>query len=151
LRESGRRVWHAVREAGPPITHRDYGDTAPLSADQRRMWFLHKLEPHSTAYHVALAVRLEGRLNAAALRRAAGKLIARHEVLRTVYVDTPEGPVQKILSSDRDPSWEDLDLRNAAAPEDRTATEIRERLEVPFALTREPPLRVTLMRTADEA
>src|SRR5262249_39663429 len=40
---------------------------APLSLSQRRLWFLDQLEPGSPVYHVSLALRLTGELQAEAL------------------------------------------------------------------------------------
>src|SRR5437867_9712655 len=42
-------------------------EEAPLSPAQRRLWFLHELDPHSTAYTISGAVLLRGALDAAAL------------------------------------------------------------------------------------
>nr|WP_254205176.1 non-ribosomal peptide synthetase [Nocardia alni] len=72
-------------------------DRIPLSLAQQRMWFLNQFDQESTAYNVPVAVRLSGALDMEALRAAIGDLVARHEVLRTVYPETDQGPVQVIL------------------------------------------------------
>ena len=41
---------------------------APASFAQRRLWFLHQLDPASTAYNMTAAVRIEGRLDFARAR-----------------------------------------------------------------------------------
>src|SRR5262249_19624748 len=53
----------------------------PLSSAQQRLWFLDQLNPGSAAYNVPAALHLEGRLDAAALERAFGEIVRRHEVL----------------------------------------------------------------------
>jgi hypothetical protein len=51
-----------------------------------------------TVYHMPSAHRLEGALDAAALRRALDELVRRHEALRTALPEGPDGvPVQRIL------------------------------------------------------
>ncbi|MFD6395686.1 non-ribosomal peptide synthase/polyketide synthase [Nocardia sp. NPDC060249] len=69
----------------------------PLSPAQQRMWFLNRFDPDSAGYNVPIAVRLDGVLDLDALAAAVDDLISRHEVLRTYYPETAEGPVQQIL------------------------------------------------------
>ena len=57
-----------------------------LSYAQERMWFMQQLAPESTAYHMPLAIRLKGRLDHRALEAAFADIVARHDVLRTVFV-----------------------------------------------------------------
>ena len=62
------------------------GGDEPLSDGQRALWFLHRLEPSDTAYHLVLAGRLQGgRLDARLLARCIEDLARRHPVLRTTY------------------------------------------------------------------
>lgn len=68
----------------------------PLSFAQRRLWFLYRLYPDSTAYAVPWLKRLRGPLDRDALERALTAIVARHETLRTTFRDTPEGPEQTI-------------------------------------------------------
>src|ERR671917_77573 len=57
----------------------------PLSFAQQRLWFLDQLEPGSTLYNIALAMRLRGPLNQSALNRTLSEVVSRHEVLRTRF------------------------------------------------------------------
>src|SRR5207302_9706468 len=57
----------------------------PLSAAQRRMWFLNRFANTGGLYAVPFTIRLSGPLNIDALRDALGDVIGRHEALRTVY------------------------------------------------------------------
>jgi amino acid adenylation domain-containing protein len=69
----------------PPLVAQPRGAASPLSFAQQRLWFLDQLAPDSTAYHMAFAYRLRGRLDVATLRARCAAIVARHEILRTVF------------------------------------------------------------------
>ncbi|WP_433624777.1 amino acid adenylation domain-containing protein [Nocardia sp. CA-120079] len=73
----------------------------PLSMAQQRMWFLNQLDPSSAVNNIPAAVRLTGALDLVALELAVMDLIERHEVLRTVYPQTDDGPVQLIVPAEQ--------------------------------------------------
>ena len=64
---------------------------------QEQLWFLGRLDPTSTAYHLPRAVRLKGPLDVAALREAFAALVARHDILRTTFHDDDGQPRQRVL------------------------------------------------------
>ena len=74
-------------------------DSYAVSAAQRRMWILSQLEGGSAAHTIALALRLDGPLDVAALQRAFAALVARHESLRTRFVDIDGEPRQIVDES----------------------------------------------------
>ncbi|WP_017905468.1 non-ribosomal peptide synthetase [Pseudomonas asplenii] len=67
-----------------------------LSHAQQRMWFLWQLDPHSAAYNLPMAVRLDGPLDLAALEQAFSALVARHECLRTTFGQDGERAFQRV-------------------------------------------------------
>ncbi|WP_103502430.1 non-ribosomal peptide synthetase [Streptomyces sp. SM14] len=73
----------------------------PLSYAQRRLWVVNELEGASTSYNIPLVLRLENELDADVLGEALTDLVARHEVLRTVYAEVDSEPHQNILSGVR--------------------------------------------------
>lgn len=68
----------------------------PLSFAQERFWFLWKLEPGSTAYHRPTFLHLTGALDLGRLQKALDQVVARHEVLRTIFPQV-DGVVQARL------------------------------------------------------
>ncbi|MGW5388459.1 amino acid adenylation domain-containing protein, partial [Nocardia sp. NPDC003963] len=121
----------------------------PLSLAQQRMWFLNWFDSGSTAYNIPMVIRLTGQLDIPALRQAVGDLIARHDVLRTVYPETESGPAQVILPVSG--AVPELDVRSvAAAAVEATVSEL---MAVPFQVADRVPVRLTLLRidgAADE-
>ncbi|BCJ65767.1 non-ribosomal peptide synthetase [Polymorphospora rubra] len=77
------------RDVLPPIRAVDRGNAVELSFAQQRLWFLERLGGVGQAYHMPMALRLDGWLDRDALASALDSLVARHEVLRTRIV--PDG------------------------------------------------------------
>jgi amino acid adenylation domain-containing protein len=82
----------------PPIVPVPRDRPIPLSASQRRLWFLHKLDPNLTAYNIPAAFRVTGALSIEALERALKEIVNRHEVLRTRIIEMGGEPVQQTVS-----------------------------------------------------
>ncbi|HYW08638.1 MAG TPA: condensation domain-containing protein, partial [Longimicrobium sp.] len=76
----------------PPVTPAARSRPLPMSYAQERMWFMEQLEPGGAAYSMPAAYRVNGPLDVAALSRAVGELLRRHEVLRTTFPDHGDGP-----------------------------------------------------------
>ncbi|MGW2546253.1 non-ribosomal peptide synthetase, partial [Kitasatospora sp. NPDC001574] len=140
--------------AGPPAgaPRPRWEGPAPLSAPQRRMWLLQQLEPHSTAYNIAVGARLTGRLPVDGLERSLRLVVERHEILRSVYSVADDGePRQTAVPADRlRIAVTDLRGRPARTRED-AVDEAASRLAArPFDLTADLPLRLELLRLTDE-
>ncbi|MFP5287990.1 MAG: thioesterase domain-containing protein, partial [Thermoanaerobaculia bacterium] len=75
---------------------REEVELAPASLAQRRLWFLHRLDPGSAAYNLPFAVRLSGPLDPRARARVLAEIVRRHEPLRTRFVEEGGEPLQAI-------------------------------------------------------
>ncbi len=90
----------------------------PASFAQARLWFLHQLEPESTAYNVDMALRLFGALRVDALEAACVALVRRHEILRTTFAQEGSDPLQVVHQPPAVFPVEVVDL-TAASPSER--------------------------------
>ncbi|AQA24418.1 D-alanine--poly(phosphoribitol) ligase, subunit 1 [Rhodococcus sp. MTM3W5.2] len=116
----------------------------PLSSAQARMWFLNQFDTESAMNNIPVAVRLTGSVDVEALRAAVADLLDRHEVLRTVYPDTADGPVQVIV-----PVAQAMpDLTPVAANESEMFDALVREAATGFDVTDQVPLRVTLLQTS---
>ena len=113
----------------------------PLSFAQDRMWFLHRLNPRSADYLAALAWRVDGPLDRERLDRALGRLVDRHESLRTTFPVVGAQPVQRVAATAAIAAeWHDA--TDAAEAQRQAADELRE----PFDLDRGPLVRALVWR-----
>ena len=117
----------------------------PLSLAQQRMWFLNRFEPESTAYNIPVAIRLSGSLDVAALQAAVSDVVARHEVLRTVYPEVDGVGFQEILSVDRVV----LDLSPVVVSESGVVAAVSEFLSAGFDVAVEVPVRARLFAVSE--
>ncbi|MEV6280757.1 non-ribosomal peptide synthase/polyketide synthase [Nocardia sp. NPDC051832] len=129
----------------PPLVLRSRPEVVPASYAQRRLWFIHRLEGPSATYNIPLAVRMRG-LDVAVLRAAIGDLIARHESLRTVFVEADGQPAQRVLDLD---SVEAPVLLTDADPAELDAA-VAAAVRYEFDLSSQIPLRVTVIRPGTE-
>ncbi|HEX4494252.1 MAG TPA: amino acid adenylation domain-containing protein, partial [Thermoanaerobaculia bacterium] len=88
---------HGETAAIPPLVRAPRQGPLSLSFAQQRLWFVDQLEPGTTIYNLALALRVAGPLDAAVLRRCLGEIVRRHEAVRTVFVLQGDSPMQVIL------------------------------------------------------
>ncbi|MDX3855943.1 condensation domain-containing protein, partial [Streptomyces sp. AK02-01A] len=138
---------HTTTHKRPALVTEDRPERLPLSFAQRRLWFISTLEKRGTAYNVPLSVRLDGELDADALRAAFADLSRRHEVLRTVFGSVDGEPFQRVL----DPEDAPVVFERRRVAEDRLDEELRAAAGHAFDLGAEPPYRVTLFDLGDGA
>ncbi|MGY0503162.1 amino acid adenylation domain-containing protein [Nocardia sp. FBN12] len=144
-----------------PLTPRPRPALVPLSYAQQRMWFLNRFDPTSAVDNIPVAVRLSGRLDLPALRAAIADLIARHEVLRTVYpvsngaqpADVSGGAVldgeghQLVLAAGDPAAVPEFEVVEVA--EDQLTEAIGAAALTGFDVTAGPPVRVRVLAISD--
>ncbi|MEU7739320.1 amino acid adenylation domain-containing protein [Nonomuraea sp. NPDC049158] len=151
-----------------------------ISLGQERLWFLQRLDPSDAAYRMAAVRRLRGTLDVEALTGAFGDVVARHESLRTRFPDQDGLPIAVIdppgaavpvefvvldravlssgpssglssgLSSGAERAAPDELSERAAPDEPEVMRLLEERVNTPFDLAAAPPVRITLVRLADD-
>jgi len=119
--------------------------TGPLSFGQQRLWFLHQFDPADPSHNTAYAYRVRGALDPATLASAFTAVAARHDALRTRFVQSGGEPMAVV----EDPApvvIERLDAGSVAEAEAIVAARTNTR----FDLAGKPPFQVTLVRLAPD-
>ncbi|MBX3707357.1 MAG: amino acid adenylation domain-containing protein [Pseudomonadales bacterium] len=124
---------------------------ARLSFSQERMWFMQAFAPDGTAYHMPLALRLEGSVDAGALARALDMVATRHDILRTRFETGPDGVVPVVDDAAR-PLFT-IEMLRAAEGDPACGLPVRlaELASQRFDLASGPLLRMHLIGLADGA
>lgn len=122
------------------ITKRSEVESVPLTAAQRRLWFLEMLHGKTARYNMPLVIVVRGALDEQQLCWAFDRLIERHEALRTVIV----GRVARLGPSAR------LEVERLSSPADA-----RQRAEAlaqePFDIEQGPLMRARLLCCVGDA
>ncbi|MEV6429280.1 amino acid adenylation domain-containing protein [Nocardia sp. NPDC051463] len=127
-----------------PLLPGVHPEPVPLSLAQQRMWFLNRFEPDSAAYNIPVLLRLSGRLDTEALAAALADVVARHEVLRTIYPETSGEPRQVVLDEPAVP------LEPVGVSADSVPDVVGEFVRRGFDLTARVPMRVGLFELGAE-
>lgn len=97
---SSRAVDSSGMAAPPPHAVRNtVAASYSLSPSQLRFWFAAQLQPQSTVNTIAVAVRLEGELDAGVFESCLQALVNRHEQLRSTFEDRHGEPYQVVQST----------------------------------------------------
>ncbi|WP_341865671.1 amino acid adenylation domain-containing protein [Amycolatopsis regifaucium] len=130
--------------ARPAVVRAERPDRIPLSAAQRSLWLVDRMEANAVAYNFPLTFRLRGELDFDALRAALGDVLGRHEVLRTVFAEDDGEPYQRVLDAPEIPfAVEECDEAGLDA-------RVAELSRTPFDLAREIPVRLRVLRLGAE-
>jgi condensation domain-containing protein len=104
-----------------------------------------------STYHSALRRYFKGPLDAAALRRALDRIVARHESLRTTFGQVDGLPVQRVaVAQPNGFSLVEHDLRGVPEPEATLRDFVAEEARARFDLEHGPLIRGRLLRVADD-
>ncbi|MDP9795023.1 amino acid adenylation domain-containing protein/non-ribosomal peptide synthase protein (TIGR01720 family) [Catenuloplanes nepalensis] len=124
-----RALAERLRRGGdrPPLRAGARPDPLPLSPAQQRLWFIDRMDGPSDTYNIPFTARFRGALDLAAFAAAASDVVARHEILRTVY-PAPSGRAEQSVRPPRDVAV-------------HTEGTLEEAIHRPFRLDEEIPIR----------
>jgi non-ribosomal peptide synthetase component F len=128
--------------------HQIESDDVELSVTQEQLWFATRMGVDGSVYTECTGLRLRGPLDVDALDEALRRVVARHEVLRTVVVAAQGRPVMRVGPVPAAAPLERADLCGAGHGElGRIATGFA---EAPVDLAVGPLFRALLVRTGDD-
>ena len=130
-----------------PFRILDRQQNLAVSHAQHRQWLFWKIHPQSSAYNTPMAVRVSGSLDKSALCAAFDALVARHESLRTVFVEEQGVPCLKVLPSLSVPLAEEF---IGALQGQALELKLQEEIQRPFDLANGPLLRIKLLQVGAE-
>ncbi|MET4612838.1 amino acid adenylation domain-containing protein/non-ribosomal peptide synthase protein (TIGR01720 family) [Rhodococcus sp. PvR044] len=148
LAERVRARGQAVRPGLAPAIR---PENLPMSSAQQRLWLIQQIEgesvstdgvPAGAAYNFPIVLRLKGELDPELFSTALADVVSRHESLRTVFGEVDGLSVQRIL----DEATPELTVVDGTEAE--IAGLVRGAVLRPFDLTREIPVRGTVIRLA---
>jgi amino acid adenylation domain-containing protein len=135
----------------PPIEPASRDGRVPLSFAQQRLWFVEQLADLGSTYHMHTRHRLRGALDRAALVRALDAVVARHEALRTTFVQVDGAPEQRIApAEERRFHLAEHDVAGQPDPWAALQGIAAEEAGTPFCLERGPLMRGRLVRLAED-
>ncbi|QBD82923.1 hypothetical protein EPA93_45970 [Ktedonosporobacter rubrisoli] len=143
-----------IQPEKPDETEQEESYLFAASFAQERLWFLHRFEPESSAYHLFLAFELDGQFQPAAFEESLNDLLARHESLRTSFVLQGEQLMQRIHAQ----LWLSLSQQHLSLPAESESNLSQQALQAwlqqeirrPFDLQQAPLLRASLLHRGSE-
>ncbi|MBK8901319.1 MAG: non-ribosomal peptide synthase/polyketide synthase [Anaerolineaceae bacterium] len=132
----------------PPILPVVGSQPLPVSFAQQRLLVIDQLAPNQSAFNIPLALRLDGRLETAALQKTFDALYTRHDALRTSFYYGADGqPYQHVSDETHLPiTMVEFSQSTQQAALDWLAEEVAR----PFSLTQDRLIRVSLLHLGDE-
>ena len=126
----------------------------PVSFSQQRLWFIDSLQGSSAEYNMPMAFTVQGDLDTGLVHRAFNEIIARHEVLRTVYTEVDGMAQQQICAVseiDFDVAVEDMCHLTGETQNQAVKSLVNTEFTQPFNLAEDLMLRVRYIKTAEAA
>lgn len=124
---------------------------APVSSEQRRLWYLAQKSPADTSYVMAYRLELRGRLDPDLAEAAISDVVARHEILRSRIVDRDGVPALFVAPSlDLQLERRDLVSVPAGSRDDEARRQAGDLAGTPFSLSSGPLMRCRLLRLAPD-
>lgn len=116
-------------------------DIIPLSSSQKHIWLAEKIVANTNLYNVYDVFKIEGPLEAKNLELAINKVIDRHEILRTVFIEQDNAIYQKVITNLTLKLNIEIILDSSCSLIDK---KLYEEISKPFDLSKGPLIRVKL-------
>ncbi|MBP9769631.1 MAG: amino acid adenylation domain-containing protein, partial [Burkholderiales bacterium] len=114
----------------------------PLSFAQGRLWFIEQYEAGTNAYHIPMLIELAMNVNVDILKQSIQAIVARHEILRTIFVKNSDGNYYQQVQTAK------LKINEYIIDEDKFPSLFNKQLDLdvntPFELTTSYPIRVSV-------
>lgn len=120
-------------------------DSYPLSHAQKRLWLVYQLEDDRANYNLPFACTFTGKVDVGALSTAFNLLVARHEILRTVFITVNGEPRQQVISGNAAFALTVADLRG----KEDVAEKVAAATAAVFDLEQSPLFRAYLWQTGE--
>ncbi|MFC2146102.1 amino acid adenylation domain-containing protein [Acidobacteriota bacterium] len=132
-----------------PVEQKEYYE---LSYNQKRLWFLHCLDPTNLSYHIPGWFRFSHTVNTEALQMALSRIFSRHDSFRTGFKKIRSQPVQ-FVRQEAEISLQTIDISRLTETEKQQKTKeiVKQTTAQPFDLENPPLFRSTLIKQEDEA
>lgn len=124
------------------------GNVFPLSAAQRRMWFLQQTDPSGFAYNMTQAVKISGQVAPVLIEKAITGIVESHEGLRTRFGLSEGAVFQEVLPLPSH-ALTFIDLQNLpdAAKAEHVQNILQQETQFRFQLEEMAPFRYSLIVT----
>ena len=135
----------------PPLVRAADRTNLPVSRAQQRVWFAQQQSNDGSHFNIQGCFAFEGALDYVCFERAIGRLLQRHEVLRTTFVERG-GSIARAVQPLGEVPFGLIDLSSHALDQQSAevrslvATDLQER----FDLSRDALLRVKLLRLSSQ-
>ena len=120
----------------------------PLSFAQGRLWFIEQYEAGTNAYHIPMLIELAMNVNVDILKQSIQAIVARHEILRTIFVKNSDGNYyQKVQTAE-------LEISEYNFNDNNVSINFEQQLDLdvntPFELTTSYPIRVNIYQVKND-
>lgn len=144
-----RQLFPASFSAIEPVTEQEYYELSPA---QQRLWVLSRVDSQSHAYNEGDVYEMIGNVDATLVQRTFTRLVERHEILRTNFIQVNDVPKQFVHAAESfATALLYIDHSNEAEPEQAALAVLQSRYHEPFDLESGPLFRFTLIKTAEQS
>ncbi|MET0333044.1 MAG: condensation domain-containing protein, partial [Rhizobacter sp.] len=132
------------------VIHRLKSMAAPhgLSEGQKGLWWLARMQPDSSAYHVPFGWALQGSGDAGFWQQVLDALVKQHPMLDSLIRVGPDGEATQVEAASGRARLQEHDIRTLAP--DEVLPYLRRLVRQPMALQDGPPMRVHLLHRETE-